>query len=159
MRFLAKTLSFLFSTLLFTSAFAQKPVEGSYRLNGKDGKLAYVVAQKGEPFHDMPVTVLVFTEKDAGRDAKPDEAARTGRFGDALVARLCKTDWGWDVLGAEWVHPAIEGSHHASSAGIVKATDVKVANGEISGRLKTDPGEKFLGQPTEVDLRFHAKQP
>jgi hypothetical protein len=31
--------------------------------------------------------------------------------------------------------------------------------GEISGRLKTDPGEKFLGQPIEVDLGIRVKQP
>ncbi len=159
MPFTVKTFLFLLSILLCSLAVAQKPVDGSYRINGKEGKLAYLLAQKGEPFHDMPTTVLIFTEKDAGRDAKPDEAARMGRFGDALVVKLCKTDWGWDVLGGEFVHPAIADSHRASSSGIVKAKDVKVANGEITGRLKTDPGEKFLGQPIDVDLRFQVKQP
>ena len=159
MRFTVKTWLFLFSILLCTCAFAQKPFDGSYRINGKEGRLAYLLARKGEPFHDMPTTVLIFTEKDAGGDAKPDEAARLGQFGDAVVVKLCKTDWGWDVLGGEFVHPAIEGSHRASSSGIVKAKDIKAGNGEISGRLKTDPGEKFLGRPIDVDLRFHVKQP
>lgn len=156
------TITILLSILLATissGAIAANAFDGSYRVNGKDAKLAYLLAQKGEPFHDMPTTVLVFSEKDASHDDRAVANARTGQFGDALVVTLCKTDWGWDVLGGEFVHSGIEGSHHASSSGIVKAKDVTIAGGEIRGHLKTDAGEKLVGQSIEINLNFHVKQP
>lgn len=159
MRFAINILLPVLLAMAGTNALAANGFDGSYRVDGKDAKLAHVLAQKGEPFHDMPTTMLVFSEKDASHDERAVANARTGQFGDALVATLCKTDWGWDVLGAEFVHSGIEGSHRASSAGIVKAKDVTIASGEIRGRLKTDAGEKLAGQSIEINLNFHVKQP
>src|ERR1043165_9038816 len=45
------------------SAADDQPVSGVFKGNGKEAKLAYASARKGEPFADKPTTVLTFTEK------------------------------------------------------------------------------------------------
>ena len=139
-------------------AYAEKAFDGAYRANGKDAKLAFAVAQKGESFHDMPVYILVFSEKDASKDGSVDADARAGKFGDALIVKLCKTDWGWDVIGNNFVHTGLTGGS-ASGSGQIKAQDIALTGGEIRGKLKTNPGEKIAGQPLEVNLSFHVKAP
>lgn len=145
-------------TLASMHADAEKAFDGVYRANGKDAKIAYAVAQKGEPFHDMPVYVLVFSEKDAGKGSNVDADARAGKFGDALIVKLCKTDWGWDVIGNNFVHSGLTGGS-ASGSGQIKVQDVVLAGGEIRGKLKTNAGEKIAGQTLDVNLTFHPKTP
>lgn len=155
---LAKILVPLLLLLGSLHAYAEKAFDGVYRVNGKDAKLAYAFAQKGEAFHDMPVYVLIFSEKDAHQDSNADADARAGKFGDALVVKVCKTDWGWDVIGNNFVHAGLTGGS-ASGSGQVRAQDITLAGGEIRGTLKTNPGEKIVGQPLEINLRFHVKTP
>ena len=155
---IAKILLPIVLVLASMHAHAEKEFDGVYRANGKDGKLDYAVAQKGDPFHDMPVYVLVFSEKDASKDSNVDADARAGKFGDALIVKLCKTDWGWDVIGNNFVHSGLTGGS-ASGSGQIKAQEIALASGEIRGKLKTNPGEKIAGQPLEVNLTFHVKAP
>jgi len=155
---IAKILLPIVLALASVHAYAEKAFDGVYRANGKDAKLAYVIAQKGEPFHDMPVYILVFSENDASQDKNIDADARAGKFGDALIVKLCKTDWGWDVIGNNLVHSGLTGGS-ASGSGQIKAQDIALAGGEIRGKLKTNPGEKIAGQPLEVSLTFHVRAP
>jgi hypothetical protein len=141
-----------------TALFAAAAVDGTYKANGKDGKLAYVLAKKDEPFSGKPVTMLVFTEKDASKDSKPDMHAQFGDLGDALVVRLSQDGDKWQVIGSELAHSALKHSG-VSASGIFEVKDVKIANGEISGHLMTDPKADIFGEPIAIDLHFHVKQP
>jgi len=149
------------ASLILASALAlaaAASVEGTYKANGKDGKLAHVVAFKGRPFMDKPVIQLVFSEKDAGKSKSPDMDAQFGHLGDALAIKLQKGDEHWDVIGCELNHAALKNSG-ASASGLVDIKDVTVANGEISGHLFTAKNAKVFDEPVEIDLRFHVKQP
>jgi hypothetical protein len=140
------------------SASAAAPFEGKFSANGKDAKLAFLMARKGEPFSGKPVTVLVFSEKDASKDKRPDFAAQMGDFGDALVIRLSGSGSAWSVIGSELAHSALKHSG-VSASGMIEVKDVSVANGEISGHLLTGPKADIFGEPIAIDLRFHVKQP
>src|SRR5260221_14004171 len=48
------------------------PVSGTFKGNGKEAKLAFVTALKGEPYLDKPTIVLVMTEKDHSQEKKPE---------------------------------------------------------------------------------------
>jgi hypothetical protein len=148
----------LSSTLvvLVTALWAAAPVDGTYRANGKDAKLAYLLAKKGDPFSGKPTTVLIFSEKDASKDPRPDFHAQMGDLGDALVIRLMKDGDNWDVIGSEFAHAALKHSG-ASGTGIVSVKDVSAANGELSGHLTANTD--LFGESLVIDLRFHVKQP
>ncbi|HEY2396203.1 MAG TPA: hypothetical protein VGH81_09540 [Rudaea sp.] len=139
-------------------ALAAAPFDGKYVANGKDGKLAYLSAKKGEPFSGRPVTILIFSEKDASKDARADFHAQMGDLGDALVVHLSKGDDEWRVIGTEFAHSALKHSG-ASGSGIVSAKDVSLANGEISGHLVTEPNADLFDEPLTVDLKFRVRQP
>ncbi|HSE13733.1 MAG TPA: hypothetical protein VLB69_13965 [Rudaea sp.] len=144
--------------LFVTALWAAAAVEGTYSANGKAGKLVYALAKKGEPFSGKPTTVLVFSEKDASKDPRPDFHAQMGDLGDALVITLRQDGKEWDVIGSEFAHAALKHSG-ASGSGIVSVKDVAVANGEISGHLTTQPNADLFDEPLVIDLRFHVKQP
>jgi hypothetical protein len=144
--------------LAVTTLLAAAPVEGTYKANGKDGKLAFVLAKKDEPFSGKPVTMLIFSEKDASKDARPDFHAQMGNFGDALVVRLSQDGKEWQIIGSELAHSALKHSG-VSASGIMSVKDVTIANGEISGHLMTDAKADIFGEPIVVDLKFHARQP
>lgn len=137
---------------------AAMPFQGSFKANGKDAKLAHLAAFKSEPFDGKPVTLLIFSEKDASGNAKPEMNAIFGEFGDALVIKLQQDGDNWDVIGSNFMHSALKHSG-ASASGVVSIKDAKLANGEISGHLTTRPGEDMFGEPLSVDLTFHVKQP
>ena len=145
--------------LVPAAALAAQPIDGHYQANGKDGKLAYLLAQKGEAFHDMPTDVLIFSEKDASHDADPVADARKGDLGDALVVTVVQAPWGWDTLSGYLYHAGLSDTHRADTAGVIKLKDAAVANGEIHGHLVTDAGEKVGDQRIDIDLKFQAKLP
>ena len=149
----AMTLAFAASAL-----FAAAPFSGSYAANGKDAKLAYLTALKGEPFSGHPVTVLVFSEKDASKDKNPGFHAQMGDFGDALVVHLSQDGAEWNIIGTEFAHAALKHSG-ASGSGILHASDIKLADGELSGRIASGPGSDLFGEPLSVDLKFQVKMP
>jgi hypothetical protein len=144
--------------VLSASASAAVPFEGKFSANGKDAKLAFLMARKGDPFSGKPVTVLIFSEKDASKDKRPDFAAQMGDFGDALVIRLSGDGKAWNVIGSELTHSALKHSG-VSASGMIDVKDVSIANGEISGRLLTAPKADIFGEPVAIDLKFHVRQP
>jgi hypothetical protein len=92
--------------LLVAAAFARAedaPVSGVFKGNGKEAKLAYITATKGEPFMDKPTIVLVMTEKDHSKEAKPHIGAMFGRFGSALIVTVQPDG---SIIGCEVVHQA-----------------------------------------------------
>ena len=139
-------------------AWAAAPFEGKFQANGKDANLNYLVASKGEPFGGKPTVNLVFTEKDASKDAKAEMHAHFGDLGDALVIHLMKEGDGWDVIGSEFMHSALKHSG-ASATGVVSIKNARTANGEISGDLVTSPGADLFGEALAVNLHFQVKQP
>jgi hypothetical protein len=141
--------------LFVTPLWAAAAFEGTYSANGKNAKLVFLIAKKGDPFSGKPTTVLVFREKDASQDARPDFDAQMGDLGDALVIRLMKDGDKWDVIG-EFAHSALK--HSGQRRGIVSVSDVTVANGEISGHLTTHTDADLFDEPLAIDLRFHVKQ-
>lgn len=131
---------------------------GTYSANGKSATLAHVLALKGKPFADKPTTTLVFSEKDASGDKNPAFDATMGNFGAALVVRLAQDANGWKVIGSEFAHPALQHSG-ASSIGVVDAMDMKVANGELSGRIATVADADLFHEPLSIDVKFDVAQP
>lgn len=156
-----KTLRILMAAALAlaaTTLLAAAPFSGSYKANGKDAKLAFLTAKKGEPFSGKPVTLLIFSEKDASKDSRPDFHAQMGDFGDALVIRLRQDGNAWDVIGSELAHSALKHSG-VSASGIINAKDVAVTNGVLAGQLVTNPGADIFGEPIAIDLKFQVKMP
>jgi hypothetical protein len=131
---------------------------GTYSANGKNAVLAHVLAIKGKPFADKPTTTLVFSEKDASGDKNPAFDATMGNFGAALVVRLVQDANGWKVIGSEFAHPALQHSG-ASSIGVVNAVDMKLANGELSGRIASVTDADLFHEPLNIDVKFSVAQP
>lgn len=151
-------IAFASIALLAGLAVAAAPIEGAFKANGKDAKLGYLLAQKGEPFSGNPTVTLVFSEKDASKDPKPDMHAQFGDLGDALVIRLMNEKGKYSVIGSEFAHSALKHSG-ASASGVVDIQDAAATNGELSGHLVTGPDAKIFSEPVVVDLRFRVKQP
>src|SRR5579864_8543520 len=78
----------VFVVLLTASAFAQSTLSGVYKVDGKAAALTQVAAYAGEPESGQPTTVLVFSAKNQGKDAKAAFDALFGKFGDALVVKV-----------------------------------------------------------------------
>jgi len=144
--------------LAATTLLAATPFSGSYKANGKDAKLAFLTAKKGDPFSGKPVTVLIFSEKDASKDSRPDFHAQMGDFGDALVIRLRQDGDKWDVIGSELAHSALKHSG-VSASGMIDAKEVTVANGVLGGHLTTGDKADIFGEPISIDLKFQVKVP
>jgi hypothetical protein len=133
----------------------EPPVTGLFKGNGREAKLAYVSALKGEPYLDRPTIVLVFTEKDHSKDKKPHVGAGLGKFGSALVVTV---DHAGKVVGCEVTHAAHEKSGF-SSVGDLKTSDFKIADGVAKGKLATDGVVNTFGEKWEVKLTFWVKAP
>ncbi len=134
---------------------AEAPVSGTFKGNGKPAKLAFASAQVREAFNDKPAVVLIFTEKDHSKDAKPAWNAGFGRLGSALVVSIFE-DGG--IFGCEIAHAAhTEGSF--SSIGAVEIKDFKIADGKVSGRMTSAGEQTFFKRTWEVDLAFNVPLP
>src|SRR5262245_26080017 len=81
------------------------PVSGIFKGNGKEAKLAYITATKGEPYSDKPTIVLVMTEKDHSKETKSRIGAMFGKFGSALIITVLHDG---SIIGCEVVHAAHE---------------------------------------------------
>jgi hypothetical protein len=133
----------------------EPPVSGLFKGNGKEAKLAYVSATKGEPYLDKPTIVLVFTERDHSKEKNPKVMAGFGRFGSALIVTV---DPDGQVIGCQVAHAAHQKSGF-SAIGTVKTSDFKVAGGVVRGRLSTDGEVDTFGEKWEVNLTFQVKAP
>jgi hypothetical protein len=132
--------------------------DGTYAANGKAAELTHVMAVKGHPFGDKPTTKLVFSEKDASGDKSPAFNAANGAFGAALVVTLVQNANGWKVIGSQFAHPALQHSG-GGGIGIVEAIGVKLANGELGGRIASVPDADLFHEPLSIDVTFSVAQP
>ena len=130
-------------------------VSGVYKGNGKEAKLAFVSARKGEPFANKPTIVLVFTEKDHSKEKKPDVKAGFGDFGSALIITVNPEG---KIVGCVVAHSALKKSGF-SSVGDTTMSDFKLEGGKIQGKISTKGEQKTFGETWEVDLKFQAKAP
>ncbi|MBS0409399.1 MAG: hypothetical protein JSR86_05750 [Proteobacteria bacterium] len=131
-------------------------VAGTFTVDGKAATLTQVTAHAGEPFDDKPVTLLVFTAKDQGGDAKADFDAMFGKFGDALVIKVQPDG---SVVGADVVHSGLKTPGSVSISGVMTMQGYSAAGGQISGHLASGGPTDVFGQKLQVDLTFHTKAP
>jgi hypothetical protein len=131
---------------------AKPSVTGEFQGNGQSAKLAYVSAQPGEPFDGKPVTVIVFTEKDHSRDAKPAMKAGFGDYGSALIVSVLPDG---KIIGCEVAHAA-HSKKPFSSSGTIRTSQFEMGNGRIAGEITTDGEQKFFDQTWNVNLKFVA---
>lgn len=129
------------------------PVSGQFTGNGKEAKLAYATAfddpdKKGQ-------IVLVFTEQDHSKAKNPRVKACFGDFGAALVVTVTAEG---KVIGCEASHPAFKKGGF-SSAGTLKASDFKIADGKVTGTLSTGGESESFGDKWEVKVTFIVGKP
>jgi hypothetical protein len=134
------------------AANVKPTVTGTFKGNGKDAKLAYVSARWGEPFNDKPGIVLIFTEKDHSKEAKPDITASFGKFGSALIISLHEDG---QIYGCQVAHSAHQ-KRGFSSIGSIEATDFAYEDGKVEGSLTTNGQVNTFGETWEVNLKFMA---
>ena len=137
------------------SAADDASITGVYKGNGKEAKLAFVSARKGEPFADKPTIVLVFSEKDHSKEKKPDFKAGFGDFGSALIITVQPEG---KIVGCVVAHSALKKSGF-SSVGNIEMSDFKLDGGKIQGKISTKGEQKTFGETWEVDLKFQTKAP
>jgi hypothetical protein len=130
-------------------------VSGLFKGNGKEAKLAFVSARKGEPFADKPTTVLILTEKDHSKDKRADIKAGFGDYGSALVITF--NDEG-KIVGCVIAHSAHKKSGF-SSVGNITMTDFKRDDGKIQGKISTKGEQEFFGDKWEINLSFKTPAP
>jgi hypothetical protein len=130
-------------------------VSGVFKGNGKDAKLAFVSARKGDKLSDKPTIKLVFTEKDHSKDKRADYKAMYGDFGSALIITVFEDG---KIVGCEVAHKAHE-KMGFSSLGSINMTDFKMKDGKLTGVIKTDGEVKTFGETWEVNFKFTAKAP
>jgi hypothetical protein len=130
-------------------------VSGVFKGNGKEAKLAFASAHKGEPFADKPTTVLVFTEKDHSKDKKPEIKAGFGDFGSALIFTI---DDEGKIVGCVIAHKAHKKSGF-SSVGNSTLSDFKRDGGKIQGKISTKGEQEFFGDTWEINLKFQVRAP
>src|SRR5262249_17478198 len=130
-------------------------VSGTFKGNGKEAKLAFASATKGEPFAGDQTIVLVFTEQDHSKEKKPQMKAGFGDFGSALIVTVTPEG---KIVGCEVAHAAhTKGTF--SAIGDLKSTDFKIADGKIQGKLATDGEVKTFGQTWDVNIKFETPAP
>jgi hypothetical protein len=137
------------------SAADDTSVSGVFKANGKEAKLAFVSARKGEPFADKPTIVLVFTEKDHSQEKTPDIKAGFGNFGSALIIKVHPEG---KIVGCLIAHSALK-KGAINSIGDVTMSDFKLEGGKIQGKLATKGEQKAFGDTWELDIKFQAKAP
>jgi hypothetical protein len=141
-----------------TARFAaadEAPVNGAFKGNGKEAKLAHVTALKGEPYMDKPTIVLVMTENDHSKEKNPKIMASFGKFGSALIITFTHDG---KIIGCQVAHAALEKGGF-SSLGDMKMSDFKIDGGKIHGKLSTAGEVKTFGETWEVKLEFQVKAP
>lgn len=134
---------------------ADPPVSGKFTGDGKEAKLAYVTAFKGEPLADKPTIRLVFTEKDHSKDPKPYIKAGFGHYGSALIITVYPDG---KIVGCEVAHEAHK-MPGFSSLGSIAMSDFKAADGKVSGTIRTDGEVETFKQKWQVDIKFEVKAP
>lgn len=142
-----------------TNSSAANGVQGTYTVNGTPAILTHATAQTGREFAGDPTTFLIFSEKPAGKDKNPDFSAQDGKYGNAVVIQLHKKGDNWDVIGSSFSHAAMK-RHGLGGTGLVNASDMKMADGQLTGHLTMAPGgADMFGESIQLDLHFHVVLP
>jgi hypothetical protein len=131
------------------------PVSGLFKGNGQEAKLTCVTAHQGEPSRDKPTIVLIFTEKDHTKVAKPRVKAFFGDYGSALIITVTHDG---RVVGCEVAHAAFKKGGF-NDLGVMKTIDFKLEGGTVKGQLTTDGERDTFGEKWEVKLKFQVKAP
>ena len=147
----ALLLSLCFSLLV--RAADQPALTGTLTVDKTDAKLAFVRAVKGTAF-DQPATVIVFSQKDASKQAKPDDSAMFGKLGNALVVTISGDG---NIVGTEVIHTKLRAP--VSSSGELNLENYQVSNGKISGHLSTAGAKEMFDHKWQVDLTFATAAP
>jgi hypothetical protein len=153
-RFLAlAAVAFLSSAPVVADDKKDEPVSGTFTGDGKEAKLAYVLALKGET--DKERITLVFTEKDPATVKDPRTKAVFGDLGSALIVTVTPEG---KVVGCEVAHSAHKKGMF-NDIGTLKTTDFKIADGKVTGGLTTGGVTETFGEKWEVKLKFAVKKP
>jgi hypothetical protein len=145
----------LAAVLLASTAWSAGKVTGKFLGNGKEANLAHVVVVPHEPWADQTSYQIIFTEKDPAGAKKLESDAMFGRLGHALLVAVTETG---DIFSTQVCHQALE-KKNFSSSGTLFAENVKIENGQISGRFFTQGPDDFRGDITDIDLTFQAPLP
>lgn len=146
--FLTRGLSLAAFLCIAVSASAADPaVTGTFMGNGKDGKLAFAYAKKGEPFNGKATTEVTLSEKDTG--GNPFKAA-FGDFGSALILTI---DSEGGIIGCQVVHMAHQ-KQGFTSLGRIKTENYKLDQGVITAKVTTGGEIDTFGEKWSVDLTF-----
>lgn len=137
---------------LMISAPALAEVTGTFKGNGKDAKLAFARAMKGEPFSGEETVVVLLTEKDTSAEKKPEMKVAFGDYGSALIVKITKSG---NIYGTDVSHSA-HTKRPFSSIGTLKIEGFKWDASGVSGKLSTGGQDKFFDETWEVDLTFKA---
>ena len=147
---LAGGLAFSASTL----HAADPAVTGTFRSNGKDAKIAFATAKKGEPISGKQTIDVVLTEKDTAADPKPEFGADFGKFGSSLTITLTTPDG--QIVRCQVNHDANTRGVF-SSIGKLKAENLKIEGALVSAHLTTSGPVQTFGNTWDVDLTFRTK--
>jgi hypothetical protein len=132
---------------------AADEVSGQFKGDGKDAKLTFVSAHKGDTFSDKPTFVIVMSEKDHSKDKKPEIKAGFGHYGSALIVTVHPDG---TIVGLEVAHSAHQKGMF-NSLGNVTMSDFKMADGKIQGKIATDGEVTTFGQKWQVNVKFNTK--
>lgn len=144
------------------SAFADAPVKGHYRADGKESTLGYVRTATGEPFiSGHPTIDIAFTEKDASaaKDLSANTIVFSHNYGSAILVNLFKSvdGEGYEIGSAAFHHSQVEKA--GGNGGNLQIKNVTVANGRIAGEIITPPDSTMFGVKIDIDLKFKAPLP
>jgi hypothetical protein len=126
---------------------ADPAVTGTFMGNGKDGKLAFALAKKSEPFSGKETVEVTLTEKDTG--GNPFKAM-FGDFGSALILKI---DSEGSIIGCQVVHSAHQ-KQGFSSLGRIKTENYKLDQGVLSAKVTTGGEIDTFGEKWAVDLNL-----
>jgi len=128
-------------------------VSGKFTGNGKESKLAFITAGKGDALGDKPTIQIIMTEKDHSKDKRASMHAAFGDFGSALIITVFHDG---KIVGCEVAHSAHERKPF-SSIGNIEMSDFKMADGFISGKIATQGEVDTFKQKWDVKLEFKVK--
>ncbi len=131
------------------------PVSGSFTGNGKEAKLAFATALKGDRFSDKETITLIFTEKDHSKEKKPENKAGFGDFGSALIVKVFHDG---KIFGCEVKHLGLPRGPF-SSIGTLTMSDFRLEGGMLEGKLSTGGPTDTFGQKWDVNISFRTKAP
>jgi len=141
--------------LALADAAGAGTVRGKYLGNGREAKLASVVALPRDDWSGEKAWTIVVSEKDASKTKQPDFDAQFGKLGDALVVGVTESG---SIFSVQVCHQALDKAGFSTS-GTLEAERFSIAGGKLSARFFTDGENEFFGDRWAVDLEVEADLP